>query len=220
MKKTFFITGTDTNIGKTYCSIQLLKVFHLLGLSTLGIKPIASGCLNNESLNQDALELQKHSSIKLPYRHINPFAFKQAIAPHIAASFVKCELNLAILNQKLQFALEFPSDICLIEGAGGWRLPLNSHETLADFVVKKHFAIILIVGIRLGCINHSILTYEAMQNDKANIVGWIANCLDSNMSHIEENIATLQHWLAIPHLATIGYQQELTDITTLRKIIF
>lgn len=203
-----FITGTDTDVGKTYVSVGLLNAFNRLGYSTLGIKPVASGCFQkqNKLHSHDALALQQASTIKLCYEQINPFAFKPPIAPNIAAHKEERALNVALLNQKTQYAREYAANICLIEGVGGWHVPLNEHETMADFVSSNQFKVILVTGIHLGCINHSILTLKAIQQDNIHAVGWIANCLENKIAYRYEIISTLQKWLPIPYLGCINYQ--------------
>lgn len=213
-----FITGTDTGVGKTYTSIQLLQAFNKQGLSTLGIKPVSSGCIKQDGhfYNEDALILQKASSIKLPYEKINPFAFEPAIAPHIAADQIGCALNVAMLKQKTQHALNYPADICLVEGVGGWSVPLNDNETMADFVVAQDLSIILVIGIRLGCLNHALLTYNAIKQSGAKIMGWIGNHIDTQMEYQNENIHTLKKWLPISCLGTTPYQCPLDLISEIK----
>lgn len=195
-----FITGTDTGVGKTYISTRLLKHYNEQGLKTIGLKPVASGCelLNGKLYNDDALALQQAASIKLDYDWVNPFAFEPPIAPHIAAMQENKSITIASLSEKLAPALNTPADVRIIEGAGGWLLPLNERETMADFVAQENFAVILVVGMRLGCLNHALLTAHAMQAANINCLGWIANCIDPNMPYLQENIATLKQRLAIP----------------------
>ncbi len=205
MKRTIFITGTDTDVGKTYASIKLLSYFNQLGYRTLGLKPIASGCekVNQTWRNDDALQLSQEASIKLPYRNINPFAFPEAIAPHLAAKKANCSLTIETLNEKTAYALSYPADICLVEGAGGWLLPLNDTETYADYVLHHAMEIILVVRMKLGCINHALLSCDSITRSGGKLIGWIANSFEKNMPYLEENIATLKTWLPAPHLGTI-----------------
>jgi len=205
-----FITGTDTDIGKTYIATALLRGFAKLGFSTLGIKPIASGCEmdNGRLYNADALALQQASSIKLPYELINPIALQPAIAPHVAAEWAQIALTSAWLQDLCLPALNYPADICVVEGAGGWLAPLNQQETLADFAVALQLNVVLVVGMRLGCLNHTLLTYHALQQAKIKVVGWIANCITPNMPAQHESITTLQNWLAVPCLGVVPYQTD------------
>lgn len=203
-----FVAGTDTAVGKTYISVGLLNSFRRLGLSTLGIKPVSSGCVmrDNTFYNDDALALQEASSIKLPYHCINPFAFEPPIAPHIAAKQKNIELNLQRLKEGCRYAMTVGSDVCLIEGVGGWLTPLNNSETMADFVVENELKVILVIGVKLGCLNHSLLTYEAMARQKVNVIGWIGNCVDPKMEFRDENILALQEWLLVPCLGVVDYK--------------
>lgn len=217
-----FIAGTDTNVGKTYISTGLLSAFKQAGFSTVACKPVASGCeqRNGNLYNADALALQDACSISLAYEYINPFAFAPPIAPHIAAQQTGCILTVDLLKTKCQTVLNYPADICLIEGAGGWHTPLNRHETLADFVVHMQFNVILVVGMRLGCLNHSILTYQAMQHAGVKVCGWIANCIEPDMPVLKENLASLCTWLPIPCLGIVPHEGILTDSIDIKKLVF
>ena len=206
MPQKLFIAGTDTGAGKTYISAGLLKAYQRAGFSAIGVKPLATGC---DSKTDDATALISASSIQLDRGTINPFAFAPAIAPHIAAQFANVKLSEKILHEKTRAALSHPADVHIIEGVGGWYTPLNNHETMADWVRANHFPVILVVGIRLGCINHAILTVRAMLADKVNVIGWIANCIDPHMEALSENIDTLDDWLPIPRLDTVTFGSEI-----------
>lgn len=219
MPSPLFITGTDTNVGKTYVSTTLLHAFSSLGFKTLGLKPIASGHTGDgRPYNEDALSLQQASSIKLPYEKINPFCFKEAIAPHIAAKKAGVRLDLETLNEKLIRTLTIPADLCIIEGAGGWLVPLNDKETIADFVIQHGFHAILIVSIQLGCINHALLTQQAMLSKKIPILGWIANYKTPFIDHSNEQIQTLKQWLSIPYLGTIDHNSKKIPTSILSQV--
>jgi dethiobiotin synthetase len=207
MNTKIFIAGTDTEIGKTYISAGLLKYFNQSGYSTLGIKPIASGGLkiNGQLLNPDTQALKQHSSLSIPVNHITPFLFEPAIAPHIAATLTHQPLNLTLLNQKIQYAIHYHADIKIIEGCGGWYTPLNHTETMADFVLMNHLPVVLVVGIRLGCINHALLSQEAILKKGVKLIGWIANCIAPDMAYVDENIKTLKSYLSTPCLGVIHY---------------
>jgi len=207
MSRKIFITGTDTGVGKTYVCASILHSFTQSGLSTLGLKPIASGCkhTNGKLIHDDALALSSASSVKVHYDTTNPFAFEPAIAPHIAAQLSGQTLNLPLLKAKLQPGLSVTTDITIIEGAGGWLLPLNETETLADFVIEQEFEIILVVGMRVGCLNHALLTERAIHHAGGNLIGWIANCIDPDMQHLEDNVDTLKSILTAPHIETIRH---------------
>jgi dethiobiotin synthetase len=211
----FFVTGTDTGVGKTYITKLLLEQFSKSGFSTLGIKPVASGCYYQQGklVNEDALILQQASSIKLPYEQINPFPLEPSIAPHIAAEQSQIKLSTQSLFDRCQTAFHHSADIHLIEGAGGWFVPLNPTETLADFVKLLGIPVILVVGIRLGCINHTLLTAHALTQNNIPFAGWVANCIDSTMRYTDENIAFLKNRLDAPCLGVVPYQESETVIT-------
>lgn len=218
MTQHIFITGTDTNIGKTYVTTGLLQQLKQQGYATIGLKPLSSDCsLNSEGKlrNEDACSLQQAASINLPYEVVNPFAFAPPIAPHIAAVAEGITLTVDQLNEKLKPALDHIADFCLIEGVGGWRMPLNQQETMADFVKENNFPVILVVGLRLGCLNHSILTAQAILSDNVSLMGWIANCIDPHMEFVDENIEMLQSWIKAPLLGKVGYNQEMPFLTAI-----
>lgn len=210
MTQPIFITGTDTHVGKTYITTNLLQQLKQQGYSTIGLKPLSSGCSLDSAgklRNEDALLLQQAASINLPYEIINPYAFAPPIAPHIAAATEGIDLTVAQLNEKVQPALDYSADFCLIEGVGGWHMPLNKRETMANFVKEHNFPVILVVGLRLGCLNHGILTAQAILNDHISLMGWIANCLDPHMEFVDENIEILQSWIKAPLLGKVEYGQ-------------
>jgi len=211
MQLKLFITGTDTHVGKTYISAGILSAFNQLGWSTLGVKPVASGCdmIDDALSNVDTLAHQHHSSIKLSFEEVTPFAFLPAIAPHIAAEQAGVTLSVAEINKKTQTAMSTPANVSVIEGCGGWHTPLNKEETMADFVISNQLKVILVVGIRVGCINHSLLTFRAMQQEGAEVIGWIANCVDPDMKNGDENIATLKEWLPVPCLGVVAHGGEV-----------
>lgn len=210
MSKFYFITGIDTNIGKTYASKLLLNVLQEQALSTIALKPLAAGCelIEGKMYNQDALILQENASTKLPYELINPIALRLPVAPHIAAAKQNISLSVKKLVEKCQPALSLPADIYLIEGVGGWYVPLNAKETMADFVKALNLDVILVVGIRLGCLNHALLTYHAIKQDKCKLRGWVANCLDSNTDIVEENINLLAQMINAPLLGIVPLNGE------------
>ncbi|TNF69566.1 MAG: dethiobiotin synthase [Gammaproteobacteria bacterium] len=211
----FFITGTDTEVGKTYISTLLLKYFNQQGLSTLAMKPIASGCYKNANKlnNEDALQLQQNSSIKLAYEQVNPYAFQPAIAPHIAAELVNKKLSAADVYYSINQFLSYDSDIQLIEGAGGWQLPLNAHEVLANVIAQLKLDVILVVGMKLGCLNHAILTAQSIKALGCRLVGFITNeVTEEKMPYLDENLQSLQSLIDAPYLAHVGYNQKHVNL--------
>jgi len=217
----FFLTGTDTNVGKTYIAVGLLKAFNSYGYSTLGIKPIASGStlVNGKWINADAQLLQRVSSVQLDYSHINPFSFEAPIAPHIAADQNNVSLTVREVIAKIEYSLHYPCDVHIIEGVGGWSVPLNHYETMVDFVTHLQLPIILVVGIRLGCINHSILTYEAIKQKNLTCVGWVANCVEENVLMTDKIIDTLHSWISVPFLGTIPFGKNPEDFLRIDLLI-
>lgn len=193
MTKRYFITGTDTGVGKTFFSCRWLAALKRQGCKTIALKPVASGCVTTPKglQNEDALLLQAAASVALPYVEVNPFAFEPAIAPHIAATLQGVTMHAEGIAKSIAPALKKPADYYVIEGAGGLLMPLNATETWIDFVREIEAEIILIVGMRLGCLNHAILTYEAIQQSGCTLAGWLANPIDPAMPYLAENIATL-----------------------------
>ncbi len=214
----FFVTGTDTDSGKTLVSTALLTAFNRNVASfdtkrlTLGVKPVASGCetLPNGLRNSDALKLMSASSLKLSYEQVNPISFKPAIAPHIAAKQLGVHLSPETVLAMLDLTAFTQADFCLMEGAGGWRLPLGNGRYLSELVQQLHLPVILVVGMKLGCLNHALLTQEAILADGLTIAGWVANCVDPNMSVFEDNLATLEQMMTAPFLGCIPYLQQAT----------
>ncbi|OGO94359.1 MAG: dethiobiotin synthase [Coxiella sp. RIFCSPHIGHO2_12_FULL_42_15] len=219
MKK-IFVAGTDTHVGKTTVACALLHFLKNRGHSVLGVKPVASGCeLTPQGLrNSDALQLQSLSSFQLPYETINPMAFRLPIAPHIAAQEASQPLSVAYLQQRCQPALSIPADFTVIEGAGGWLVPLNQYQTLADVVIAYSWPVILVVGIKLGCLNHALLTTKIMQQQGVSLMGWVANHIDPVMPYATENVLTLQAYLSAPCLGVISHNMVKTDAIFNEKI--
>jgi len=203
----FFVVGTDTEVGKTYVSTMLLKMFNSMGLKTLGLKPVASASqkINGGLYNEDAFILQQASSLKCDYDLINPFAFEPPIAPHIAADFEQAPLSKKQIIAKIQDAFSLPADVFIVEGVGGWSVPLNNQELMSDVVKALNIPIILVVGVKLGCLNHALLTVEAIRNANIPVAGWIANCIDPDALVIEENIQTLKRMIDYPCLGELKY---------------
>lgn len=205
LKKQFFITGTDTGVGKTFVSVGLLAKAHSLGYSTAAIKPVAAGCeLTAQGLrNDDALQLLEQCSRPLLYEQVNPMALPAPVAPHIAAAEVGIKLDVGRLAGYCRGVLLQSADLTIVEGAGGWRVPLNSQETLAHLPVLLELPIILVVGMRLGCINHALLTAEAIAQDGLKLAGWVANSIAGDMLAHHDNITTLVSLLQAPLLGQI-----------------
>ncbi|MBD1389689.1 dethiobiotin synthase [Neiella sp. HB171785] len=207
--KTLFVTATDTDAGKTAISAAILYGLKSQGKSCLGYKPIAAGAAehNGVLVNDDARALADNSSVAVSASDINPVCFAPPIAPHIAAEQGNQQIDLAAIDQHFaQLNGKHPTEFQLVEGAGGWRLPLNlAGETLADWPARRHWPVILVVGLKLGCLNHALLTVEAISQDDCHIVGWIGNTVDPNMSVKEQNIASLHALLPAPCLGIVPH---------------
>lgn len=207
-----FITGTDTDAGKTFVATALLYKAQALGLSCFGLKPIAAGCHwsteqnpSGEWHNEDALLLQQASTVKKEYSVHNPIAFPQAIAPHIAAEINQAPMKLSSLLEACKPGLEQAADVQVIEGAGGWLVPINSEHSLADFAQKVNHDVVLVVGMKLGCINHALLTQQLILASGLNFVGWVANHVDSEMSEQDANFSYLEQHIKVPCLGRIPF---------------
>lgn len=209
-KRTFFVAGTDTDAGKTVVSAGLLAAANLKGLSSMGLKPIAAGCeQTDEGLrNSDALILQNTASIKLPYEQVNPITFEPPIAPHIAAIHEKRMLSADRVAALCKGALMQPADFAVVEGAGGWRVPLNQRETMAHIPKQLNVPVIMVVGMKLGCINHALLTAECIVRDGLRLAGWVANRVDPEMNCYDENVDTINSMLMAPLLGEIPHLDE------------
>lgn len=210
--QSYFVTGTDTNVGKTYVSCALLKHFSTAGFKTIGMKPIASGCeldAQGEFMNEDVAALVQASNIEAPIDLVNPYRFIPAVAPHIAAEQAEIEVSVDVIhNAYLQ--LKTLADVVIVEGAGGFLVPINQNQTLADLALALDIPIILVVGMRLGCINHALLTVEAIRARGLHLAGWIANQVDPGMAMFEENLETLQQRIAAPCLSIVRCQDDVT----------
>jgi len=218
MGKAFFIAGTDTDVGKTFASCALLEAAAKRNLSTMALKPLAAGCeqtniasADSESTklqwqNEDAQLLRQHMSLDLPYAQVNPVALKQAASPHIAAALENKVVSAGRVAGFCRGALMQRPDFALVEGAGGWRVPISPRETMADLAKQLDLKVILIVALRLGCLNHAMLTAEAIRRDGLELAGWIGNRVsDEPMDYEQENIATLKNALGAPLIGCLPF---------------
>ena len=200
---TLFVTGTDTDCGKTHISVALLHALAARGERAVGYKPVAAGCESGpEGLsNADARALLAASAPGFSYAEVNPIALEPPIAPHVAADDAQVAIDLQALVQGAQ-ALEAKSDWVVVEGAGGFRVPLNEQEDFADLVVAAGWPVVLVVGMRLGCINHALLSVESIAQ-RAPLLGWVANVLPPQQPRLAENIAALTARIAAPCLGVV-----------------
>ena len=213
MNNSFFITGTDTHIGKTEITCALIEYFKKKGHLAIGMKPVAAGTelFDNQVINGDVYKFLSINSVRKSVEIINPYSFDQAIAPHIASNsssnkilFSKIHENFLLLQKECEYLF--------VEGAGGYKVPLTNNKSIPDLVSYLKIPIILVVGIRLGCINHTLLTVEAIKNNNHILSGWVANCIDSNMSEVDENIKYLVDNIEAPFMGKIPFQKEVNSI--------
>lgn len=206
MSQRFFVTGTDTDAGKTLVTAALLLKASQQGLRAFGLKPVAAGCEQQQGQwrNSDALLHQQYSTPSAVYEEHNPVALAAALAPHIAAAYENKRLSVSDLMARCQPALAQPHDLLLVEGAGGWLVPLNNRETLADFASELGYDVILVVGMKLGCINHALLSEHAIRNSGLRLAGWVANSPAATMQAYEENYAFLQQHFSQAGVPCLG----------------
>ena len=208
MRRTpYFVTGTDTEIGKTFVAAALLQLARERGLRCAALKPVAAGCtlVDGKLQNDDARQLIAASGTDLDYRSVNPVALKPAIAPHIAAARAGITLTAGELSRHCRHALAGDIDFAIVEGAGGWFVPLNATETLADVCLGIGARPVLVVGMKLGCLNHALLTAHAIAKAGGELAGWVANCPTPPMPVFDENVATLRERLSAPCLGVVPY---------------
>ena len=201
-----FVTGTDTGIGKTRVSLGLLRSLKQSGLKTVAMKPVASGArMTPEGLrNDDALALQAAASLKRPYELVNPYCFAPAIAPHLAAREAGVTMDLKAVHEAFG-KLRQGADATVVEGVGGWQVPLAESLELPDLVRELELPVLLVVGLRLGCLNHALLTARAIRADGLELLGWVANGIDPGFERPEANVATLESALDTPLLGRLPY---------------
>lgn len=202
----YFITGTDTGVGKTLVSCALLHAFAAQGRRVAGFKPVAAGC-DDDDHNEDAKLLRAASSIQATYGQVNPYCFPHAIAPHLAARHagVRIEFSRILASYR---ELAGQADEVIAEGAGGFLVPLNDRQTSADLAQQLGLPVILVVGMRLGCLNHALLTVRAIADCQLECAGWVANVLDDGMPALQENIEALRERIAAPLLGIIPHQPQ------------
>ena len=210
MTQGYFITGTDTGVGKTWSTIALMQYFKNQGKTVLGMKPVAAGCelVEKQLKNEDALLLQEHASIAIAYQDINPYALALPVSPHIAARQDGVEIRIDAIVDQYQ-KLKKQADVVLVEGAGGWRVPISADKDIADLAVCLGLPVIIVVGMRLGCINQARLTFAAVEQSAVQCRGWIASCVERDMPMLEENIQTLCQSTDMPLLAVLPYVNSL-----------
>ena len=207
----YFITGTDTDVGKTVVTLGLMQALQARGHTVAAMKPVASGAIPTPGglRNDDAVRLQQQGSVKLDYALLNPYCFAPAIAPHLAAERASVLLDIDTIYNKYN-EIKSITDCVLVEGAGGWQVPLSAGETLADVARTLGLEVILVVAMRLGCLNHALLTAESITRQGCVLAGWVANQVLPQVAALDENIRTLEARLACPRLGTIPYQEDIS----------
>ena len=218
----WFITGTDTGIGKTWVASALIRYLVAEGYRVAGMKPVASGCERTAAglRNEDALSLIAASNVKLPYDVVNPYAYEPAIAPHIAARKAGQMIDI---NKISKLVKRIDVDYLVIEGVGGWCVPLGETTMLAELAKATAEEVIVVVGMRLGCINHALLSAARIERDGMPLKGWIANHVDPDMQAQSENLATLQTLMPCPLLGVLPWSnasRENPDLAIQSTYIF
>lgn len=208
----YFITGTDTEIGKTYTSVSLIKHLTSKNLRVSGLKPVASGCERTAQglRNSDALQLADAANTDLTYEQVNRYAFEPAIAPHIAAKLTGASIDLNAIESDLRLA-QSGADRVIVEAAGGWLMPLNDDSSVCDLAIQLKLPVIAVVGIRLGCINHALLTLNHIQQSGVEVAGWVANYIDDKTEYPHEQTASIEARTAIPCIAKIPNKNSNSD---------
>lgn len=215
----FFITGTDTGVGKTRIAAGLCAAFAGAGKRVAGMKPIASGCERTADglRSEDALALMRAMTVQADYVDVNPYAFEPAIAPHIAAAEAGRVIDFALLD-RCHERLARSSDVLIVEGAGGWLAPLDARRSFADLAVHWRLEVVLVVGLRLGCLNHALLTVESIQRRGLRLAGWVGNGIDPAFERAAENVRTLHDAIPAPCLGGFPYAPHADVNDTANKL--
>jgi dethiobiotin synthetase len=206
-----FVTGTDTGVGKTRVAAALCRAFVSSGRRVAGMKPVASGCVATPDglRNEDALALQAAMNVRAAYADVNPFAYEPAIAPHIAAAEAGRPIDFDLLDRSYQ-RLVLQSDVTVVEGAGGWLAPLDDTRTFADLAARWQLDVMLVVGLRLGCLNHALLTVESIHRHGLKLSGWVGNSVEEEFPRRDANVQTLLARIAAPCLGVFPYMPAAT----------
>lgn len=219
--KQFFVTATDTDAGKTHVTSLLLKLAVQHKKKAAGFKPIAAGAEEafGRLVNTDALTLIESGNTNVLYEQVNPFIFAPPIAPHIAAAQQGEHISVSKLRSAYDEFKSCGADILITEGAGGWLLPINDTELLSDWVLAEQLPVILVVGMKLGCLNHALLTMEVLAHQGLHVAGWIANQVDPQMQEYDANLATLKARLPAPFLGESPYTEHTPKLKIHRALM-
>jgi len=209
--KGLFVTGTDTGVGKTRVAVALIHALRAQGLRVAAMKPVSAGHMPGE-LNEDVVALLQAANVAADPRDVNPYAFAEPVAPHIAAQQAGVRIDLDVIAAAYA-RLAAAADVVVVEGAGGWRVPLNEHEDMADLAQRLGLPVVLVVGLRLGCLSHALLTAESIARRQLPWAGWVGNAIDPDMACQAENVAALRARLPGPCLGIHSYQPHLVPMT-------
>jgi len=213
-----FVTGTDTGVGKTRIAAALLRALAKAGVRAVGMKPVAAGIDPGEDLNADVRALALAGNVDAPLAERNPFAFVDAVAPHLAASRVAEPISLARIEDAGR-RLAARADAVVVEGAGGPLVPLDARHDMLDIAVRLELPVLLVVGLRLGCINHALASALAIRRRGLVLAAWVANALPPPMALLDENVAAIATRLALPPLAVVGVDEDACfDRAALRQL--
>lgn len=216
-----FICGTDTGVGKTYISTLLIGALRNAGIRVAGMKPVASGAkiVNGELINDDAMQLLQAANVQCNYESVNPYCFAPPVAPHLAAQETGTVIDIDVIEQNYR-KLSAQADVVIVEGVGGWSVPINDTQTMADVVSALQLPVIMVVGMRLGCLNHALLTAQAIAQSGNRFAGWIANAIEPDMMRLDANIASLAARLPALCIATVMFDTatQLSHATILKLL--
>ncbi len=201
-----FITGTDTAVGKTVVARLIVRSLVASGVRVAVMKPVAAGSIMTPAgpRNEDALGLIADSNVELPYDTINPYCLDAPVSPHLAARDLGVTVELSRIRERF-LTLRAAADCVIVEGAGGWLAPLNDSEFIADLAAALELPVLLVVGLRLGCLNHALLTVAAIRQRRLSLAGWIANQIDPGFARVPDNLATLARHIGMAPIATVGH---------------
>ncbi len=219
MKQGVFITGTDTDCGKTVVSVALIRALRKQGITAAGFKPVAAGARwhDGELRNDDSMALIEACGFDLPYQQVNPYCFEQPIAPHLAARETDQPINMETIRRAFT-AVNAAADIVVVEGAGGWRVPLGANWDMQSLAQSLGLPVVLVVGLRLGCLNHAQLSEQVILDSGVELLGWIGSHVDPNMERLNENIASLEACLQTPCLGVIPNPRSTQEISPARPL--
>ena len=212
MSAGLFITGTDTGVGKTVVARLIVRSLVCAGVRVAVMKPVAAGAVATAQglRNEDAVGLMDDCNVVMPYANVNPYCFSAAVSPHLAAREAGVTIELPVIQHCFR-TTQAAADMVIVEGAGGWLAPLNDSQFIADLAVSLELPVVLVVGLRLGCLNHALLTAAAIQARGLPLAGWIGNHIDPDFARMPENLATLERHLGVPPLAVVAHAPDALE---------